>query len=115
VLLRSGESERVSRAYLYVKDPLGNLQAETPNHQSFQALGQAETNLTHKLFKLSPYRGTVITYISRRGDFMTNSRPELEQHKHACRKKKCLHHPAMECPTSDEPCIFERKPQIGES
>lgn len=22
------------------------------------------------------------------------------------RKKKCLYHPAMECPTPDEPCIF---------
>jgi len=24
------------------------------------------------------------------------------------RRRKCLHHPAMECPTPDEPCIFTR-------
>jgi hypothetical protein len=23
-------------------------------------------------------------------------------------RRKCLHHPAMKCPTPDEPCIFTR-------
>jgi hypothetical protein len=24
------------------------------------------------------------------------------------KKRKCLHHPAMECPSPSEPCIFTR-------
>jgi hypothetical protein len=25
------------------------------------------------------------------------------------KKKECIYHPAMECPTPDQPCIFARK------
>lgn len=25
------------------------------------------------------------------------------------KKRKCLNHPAMECPTPNEPCVFTKK------
>jgi len=30
------------------------------------------------------------------------------------RKRKCLHHPAMECPTPDDPCIFTKTDKAEE-
>jgi len=40
-------------------------------------------------------------------DVMQSTKNDANSVKHA-RKRKCLYHPAMECPTPDKPCIFDQ-------